>query len=55
VRVADHIDAVQTSDDPAIIILKRAAVPLLRLAIHDYALLIELFEQIRPRAKEWRQ
>jgi len=32
-----------------------AAAPLLRLAAHDYALLIELFEQIGPRASEWRQ
>lgn len=55
VRVADHIEKLPLSDDPAIIILKTAALPLLRLAIHDYALLIELFEQIRPRANEWRQ
>jgi hypothetical protein len=33
----------------------KTAAPLLRLAAHDYTLLIELFEQIRPRASEWRQ
>lgn len=54
-RVASHIEALPAADDPAIILLKTAALPLLRLAIHDYSLLIELFEEIKPRAGEWRK